>query len=211
MMPPERFFKEILINKLHAKIITAGADYHFGKNRAGDSRLLMKMCDAYGVELNVIDDMFLGEEAISSTAIRKHICGGNLKEAAKMLGREYFVSGIVGHGKALGRTIGFPTINFKAEEAKIYPPNGVYATESRLISGQKFNSITNIGRKPTVNGAEENIETHILDFSGNLYGQEVAVYFHEQIRNEKRFDNVHELGRQISKDIEAVRNYCFTD
>ena len=203
MMEPEQFFKEILVDELNAKVITVGEDHRFGKERKGNSRLLFNMCEKYDVELNIMPDMLLGKDIISSTAVRKYIREGKLSEATNMLGRAYLIIDTVSKGRALGRSIGFPTINFKSKDAKLYPPDGVYVTQTEILN-EKYKSVTNIGSKPTVGGTEVNIETHLLDFNGDAYNQPAVVFFHERIRGEKKFNTVQELSRQIAKDIEHV-------
>ena len=202
-MEPEQFFEEILLAKLSAKIITVGEDHRFGKERKGDNRVLSEMCEKYDICLNIVSDMFLGENVISSTVVRKYIGEGKLIEAASMLGRAHFIMDIVSKGKALGRSIGFPTINFKAKNAKLYPPTGVYVTQTE-INGKRYKSVTNIGSKPTVGCTEVNIETHLLDFSGDVYNQTSVVFFYERIRGEKKFSTVQELSCQIAADIKSA-------
>jgi riboflavin kinase/FMN adenylyltransferase len=205
-MEAELFFEEVLLKRLNAKVISVGEDYRFGKGRRGNRHLLFDMCENSNIKLNVLPEMVTGSEAISSTAIRKYISENKLYKAADMLGRPYFVMGEISHGKKLGRSIGFPTINFKSESGKLYPPGGVYITETE-INGKKYKSVTNIGNRPTVGGFDSNTETHLLDFEGDIYGQSAVVFFLERIRDEKRFETTDELGRQISEDIDTALSY----
>jgi len=205
-MEPKRFFEGVLIEKLNAKVITVGENHRFGKERQGNGVLLAEMCKKYNIGLNIIPNIILDEEAISSTAIRKFLAENKLGKASKMLGRPYFIMDNVIKGKALGRSIGFPTINFKAEMTKLYPPGGVYVTQT-IVENKKYKSVTNVGNKPTVGGTEINIETHLLGFDGDVYDKSATVFFYKQIRGEKRFDTIQTLGNQIAADIKSTYNF----
>lgn len=200
-MEPERFVKEVLVEKLHAKYIAVGSDFRFGHQRKGDCMLLKALAERYDYEVEVIEKEVFGEKVISSTYIRQLLDCGEMEMAGKFLGYPYYVSGAVVHGQALGRTIGIPTTNILPDEEKLLPPNGVYLTKT-VIGDQKIWGITNIGVKPTVSGEKvKGIETHLLDFCEDLYGRELVVAFHAFERPERKFDSLELLKEQLTKDV----------
>lgn len=203
---PEVFFKNVLVEELHAKVVVVGSNYFFGKNKIGNAKYMQELGQKYNVEILVVDTVKKDGQIISSTHIRQLISEGKMEQAESFLGHPYMVIGTVVHGKKLGRTIGFPTINMIAEPSRIHPPNGVYATTVKVYN-QEYMGITNVGYNPTVGSTNKMIETHILNFSGEIYGEEVEVAFHKFIRPEKKFNNVEELSQQIAKDTEIGQNF----
>lgn len=203
---PETFFKEVLVDKLHARAVVVGSNYFFGKNKVGNATYMRTLGEKYDVEILVVDTVKQDGHVISSTHIRHLISQGDMEEAENFLGHPYTVVGTVVHGKKLGRTIGFPTINMIADPDRIHPPNGVYATTVKVYN-QYYMGITNVGYNPTVGSDYKMIETHIIDFSGEIYGEQVEVSFHKFIRSEKKFNNVDELSRQIARDTEVGKNF----
>lgn len=200
-MEPERFIKEILIERLHAKYIAVGPDFRFGYERRGDCTMLQELAPVYGYEVEICEKECCKGQEISSTYIRKLLETGDVETAGKLLGYSYYVSGTVVHGHALGRTIGVPTINLLPDEEKLLPPNGVYFTKT-LIGHEKYDGVTNVGVKPTISGAEaKGIETHLFDFRGDLYGKKVVVEFEAFERPEQKFDSMEELQRRLEEDI----------
>jgi len=181
--------------------VVVGAEWKFGKGRGGDVALLRRMG---GFEVDGIPAVKIGEEPISSTAIRLAIARGDLEFAEKALGRPYAVLGQVVPGQKLGHTIGFPTANIETDGFQL-PPDGVYA--ARVWIGEKsFDGIANLGVRPTVShDAKRVLEVHLFEFDGDLYGVEVEVEFLRFVRGEKRFGSVEELREQIGRDIAAVR------
>lgn len=206
---PEFFFKEVLIGKLQARVVIVGSNYFFGKDKTGDAKYLKELGEKYDVEIIVVDTVKEDGKVISSTHIRSFITSGKMEEAEALLGHPYTVIGTVVHGKKLGRTIGFPTINMVADPDRIHPPNGVYATTVKVYD-HVYMGITNVGYNPTVGSSMKMIETHIIGFSGVIYGEEVEVAFHKFIRAEKKFDNVNELSKQIAIDTEIGRSFLST-
>lgn len=187
------------LNKICVKTISVGSDFRFGFNATGDVAMLKE-----NFEVNICDFAKLDEEKISSKKIREALSVGNIDLCNRLLGREYQITGEVVHGDQIGRTINFPTANIESE---IYlPSNGVYATIT-LIENKIYNSVTNIGRRPTVNGTEDRIETHILNFNGDLYGAKITVMFKKKLRNEQKFNSLEELKKAIANDIEKVEDY----
>jgi riboflavin kinase/FMN adenylyltransferase len=161
----------------------------------------------YGFETAVVEPVTALDMQISSTRIREEIKNGNLQAANQMLGHPYILTGEVTHGREIGRTIDFPTVNLIPAPEKILPPNGVYLSYCSFGKERK-KSVTNIGRKPTVGGQTISAETHILDYSGDLYGQKIRVEVLEYLRPEKKFSSLDELKKQITQDIEKARK-CF--
>ena len=206
-MEPEDFIKEVLIKKLDAKKIVVGADYCFGHNRRGNIALLHTMAQVYGYELIVFDKLKFGEQVISSSYIRSEISEGHIENANKLLGNPFTIIGEVQHGRKIGRTLGFPTTNLIPPSYKILPPNGVYASITK-INGLEYPGVTNIGFNPTVGKTpERRVETFIFDYDSDLYGMIIEVVLYAQERPEIKFDSLDELKVQMNKDIIFGRNY----
>lgn len=207
---PEDFIKDVLIDKLDTKIIVVGADFHFGHKRRGNVDMLKEYSSTYGYEVIVFDKIGMEEEEISSSRIRSEIALGNMESANNMLGRPFSIIGTVMHGRKIGRTLGFPTINLIPPSNKLLPPNGVYASVT-TIDGIKYPGITNIGYNPTVGKTPETrVETYIFDFDIDLYGKTVEVSLYKQEREEVKFASVEELKEQMQKDIVFGREYFKT-
>ncbi|MBD7910458.1 MULTISPECIES: bifunctional riboflavin kinase/FAD synthetase [Clostridium] len=195
---PEEFIK-FLIDKFNIKGIVVGFNYRFGYKNTGDVELLQKLSHKYDLELHVMEPCKFEEEVVSSTRIRDEILKGNLEKANKMLTREYFLRGKVIYGRQIGRTIGFPTANLGYSEAALLPKEGVYYTNV-ILKNKKYKGITSIGNNPTVNGKTITVETFILDFDGDIYGEEIKVCFIERIRDNSKFNSINELKDQLNKD-----------
>jgi riboflavin kinase/FMN adenylyltransferase len=161
-----------------------------------------------GFTASGVEEVFYEGEPVSSTRIRDAIRRGEVSPAAAMLGREYEMDGIVSKGERVGRKIGYPTINL-APENELHPADGVYVTRIEIRSFPKlFDSVTNIGRRPTVyEGMTTTIETYVLDFSSDVYGERVRLFFFERLREERTFPSVTALTEQIGRDIESTRAY----
>lgn len=202
---PEEFAK-MFFEKLNCKVLVVGFNYHFGKKAKGNHELLEKIGKEYGVEVICVPSVNFLEERVSSTRIRKALLNAEMDLADKLLTVPYFVYGEVVHGKRLGRTIGFPTMNVAAEETKLFPPNGVYATKTE-IDGKTYSSMTNVGVAPTVNGTDKVVETNVFDFDGDVYGKYVKVSFFEFLRPETKFSSVDCLKEQLKKDVESAKKY----
>lgn len=198
-MTPETFIREMLVERMDAKLICVGEDFHFGKDRRGDVDMLSKYAPQYGYELCVFPKIKEDGEVISSTRIRGELAQGRIEKANRLLGDPYFVRGEVVHGNALGRTIGMPTANLLPGEQKLLPAYGVYATRVEA-DGKVYGGVTNVGVKPTIGADRANVETTLLHFDGDLYGKQITVYFLEFLRPEQRFDSLEELKAQMSRD-----------
>ena len=202
---PEEFVRDILVGKMRAKAIVSGTDFHFGHNRRGDVELLKELAPRYGYTAYVVEKAHDGDRVISSTYVREMLAEGNIRKANELLGYEYSISGQVVHGKHLGTTLGFPTVNIIPPAAKHLPKFGVYVSRVE-IDGEQFYGITNIGRKPTIKGEfPAGVETYIYGVSGDLYGKRIRVSLVDFLRPEMKFESVEQLKAQVQSDKEAVR------
>lgn len=212
-MDPEAFIR-MLAERLHVKCIVAGKDFRFGKNRGGNYETLRQLGPKYGFETIILDKREYERREISSTFVREEIARGDIKKANLLLGYEYFVRGTVVHGRALGRTLGIPTVNLQPPAQKLLPPFGVYVSRVRILGeedrkkGKIFGAITNVGRKPTIEGENPiGVETHIFDFHQDLYDREIEVRFLDFLRKEQKFSSIEELKKQMARDIELGKAY----
>lgn len=205
-MSPEVFVRDILVNKLKMKLAVTGFDYRFGYKGQGDVEYLKELGRKYNYKVVTIPPIKIDDDVVSSTLIRKHVKKGDMDSAFKLLGRHYSITGVVEKGKRIGNTLGFPTANIYPEEYLLIPMYGVYVTRT-LLNGRIHNSITNIGNNPTFNEQKVSIETYIMDYSEDIYGEDIEVFFLEKIRGEKKFNAVDDLVDQIGKDIECAREY----
>ncbi|MBQ3181529.1 MAG: bifunctional riboflavin kinase/FAD synthetase [Clostridia bacterium] len=195
----EDFVKEILINKFNISAVVIGEDGRFGKSGKGDAALLKEVAKTYGFSVHVVESVKVGEVVCSSTKIRERISSGDVVGAAEMLTRSYSLSGVVIADKQLGRTYGYPTANIVLDDGYIAPKRGVYATNV-YIDGRGKKAITNVGTTSFDKEEKERIESHILDFSGDLYGKKIEVEFLYYMRDFKNFVTVDELKNQLDED-----------
>lgn len=194
------YVRDILVNGLKAKKIIIGYDHRFGRNRTANIENLKEFGLTYGFEVEEISAKELDDVTISSTKIRNALNAGDIETANSYLGYNYMLTGEIEKGKALGRTINYPTANLKLKEKyKLIPKNGVYVVAS-IIEGKKIFGITSIGTNPTVGGKKRTIETHFLNFNKDLYGKEITIEFLKHIRNEETFDSIEELRQEIEID-----------
>lgn len=204
------FVRDILVNKLHIKKIVIGYDHRFGRNRNADIEDLREFGRTYGFEVIEINAQELNDVAVSSTKIRKALDMGDIETANNYLGYAFMLSGIVVEGKAIGRTMQFPTANLKIDENyKLIPKNGVYIVRSK-INGEDVFGISSIGTNPTVGGTEKSIETFFLDFDQDLYNETLKIEFLTHIRDEETFDSITALQEAIKKDEVFARDYLKT-
>ncbi|WP_028895747.1 bifunctional riboflavin kinase/FAD synthetase [Syntrophorhabdus aromaticivorans] len=202
---PEAFVGDILVGKLGIKGLIVGYDFKFGKEGKGNVDKLLALSSQYGYFFEIQGAITLGGEKVGSNRIRKMIREGEMEKVMRHLGRPYMIEGRVVKGYSRGTAIGFPTVNLETE-FDLIPRGGVYVTEVEQ-EGRRFPSVTNIGFNPTFNGQNLSIETHILDFSEDLYGKEIALYFRGRVRDEVKFGDVEALKARIRLDVEAAREY----
>lgn len=199
----EAFIKEVLHEGIGAVNLACGADFAFGHRRGGDIALLADQAKALGIGLTIVPPVADAQGPISTSRIRRLLQDGYPERAAALLGRPHTIRGVVMHGDARGRTIGFPTANIPLGR-HLEPARGVYAV-SALIGGALVRGVANIGLRPTVGGTESRLEVHFFDFSADLYGQELAVALHHFIREEEKFESFEALKLQIQADATAAR------
>ncbi len=204
-LTPEAFVNDVLAAQLNLAGVVTGADFRFGKGRAGDGAMLKALGEAAGLGVRLLDPLLESPdtEKYGSSAVRDALRNGDVKTAARMLGRAWSVFGTVTEGQKLGRTLGFPTANFALGEI-IEPRKGVYATRTRF-DGKTCDAVSNYGRRPTVGADAPLLETHLFDFDGDLYGREIEVVFIDFIRDERKFDGLDALKEQIEDDCASAR------
>ncbi len=197
---PETFVRTVLVDWLRVSEVWVGADFLFGHERSGNFSLLRTLGQRYGFRADKIDPVRYKEFVVSSTRIRRLVAEGRIDEAGALLGRMYSIDGIVVEGRKRGRELGFPTANLETENDLI-PPRGVYAT-TLTVDGIVHAAITNIGVRPTFgDGTEATVETHLLDYAGDLYGRRVRLGFVQRLRDERYFEDVDALKAQIDADV----------
>lgn len=206
---PQRFVKEILFEKLGAKKVFCGYNYHFGKNGQGDAHALVRLCKELSIECEISDKVLHNGEAVSSTKIREYIKSGDVQRANLMLKGEFGFTSEIIHGNKLGRKMDTPTINQLMPSELVTPLFGVYATVV-TIDGKKYIGATNFGVKPTVGSNTPLCETWILDFCDtgeSLYGKSADLRFKKFIREEICFSDISTLEAQIKADGENIKMY----
>jgi len=208
-MPWEEFVTDYLVREHGAIHLVAGHDFHFGYMGRGNPERLKEKCAELGIGCDIIDKVEKDGITISSTYIRSLIKQGEMERAAEFLGHPHTLTDTVSHGKKLGSTLGFPTVNLRFRPGVIVPSYGVYATKVVLPDGSAYPAVTNIGVRPTVdqNGGVT-VESWLLDgFSGDLYGQEVRVEFYHYIRGERQFENVEQLREEVCRNAQQTIEY----
>jgi len=199
---PEEYVRDILVNALKINTFVIGYDHRFGRNREGSIQDLLHLSDLYEFNLQEIPRQDLEESAISSSKIRKSLEIGDVKGAARFLGRYFQIIGRVEHGRKMGSGLGFPTANIKVDEAyKLIPRNGVYAVEIEH-KGDCYKGMLNIGDNPTFENAQWSIEVNIFNFNEEIYGQQLRISFVERMRDELKFAEVEALKNQLVADKE---------
>ena len=203
---PREFVLEVLAGSLGARVVVVGENFRFGHKASGDVTELRRcMREVSGEAYTVPISNVLGE-GISSTRIRKLLAAGEVREAARFLGRPYLLRGEVVEGDKRGRTIGFPTVNVLSDERALVPGRGVYAGHA-WVGSERYGACMNVGTAPTFDRRESRVEAYLLGYGGDLYGRVVDVTFEERLRPEKRFSGVEELKEQIARDVEEARNF----
>lgn len=203
-LAPSEFAEEILAGRASARLVSVGADFHFGRDRAGDVATLRMEGPRLGFEVRAVDMVGDGVGIISSTRIRSLLAGGAVDEAADLLGRFHRVSGPVQRGEARGRDMGFPTANLRVPDGLAIPADGIYAV--RVGGAVERPGVASLGVRPTFGSDSERLlEIFIFDFDGDLYGRALHVDFVQRIRGEERFDSVEELVAQMEEDARVAR------
>ncbi len=197
---------DYLKEKLNIQSLFIGYNFKFGYQAKGTTKWLVDNAPNYNFTCNVISLIDDGEGAISSTRIRSYLKDGQIEKANALLGRHYFVTGIVKTGKQLGRTIGFPTANLTVKSHMTNIKSGIYITET-TADGKCYQSVTNVGFNPTFEQTDFNLETYLFNFNEDLYGKYIKVAFIKRIRDELKFKNAEELKKWIAKDVETAKKY----
>ena len=203
-----RDFLEDLIRDLEICHIVVGHDFCFGYRGQGTAARLKEYCAEHGLGCDVIPPVMLDGQIVSSTHIRELIAAGEIEEANRWLGHPHTLADTVHSGYHLGRKLGTPTINMFFPHGVIVPRHGVYATKVYLENGESYIAVTNVGVRPTVSQDDRvSVESHLLDYSGNLYGRQARVEFYAFLREEIKFSDYAALSEQIHKDAETARGY----
>lgn len=206
--PPEVFVREFIYGALRLEAVYVGQDFCFGRHREGDLELLARLGTELGFEAHGVPEVLFRGERISSSRIRQALVEGRSEDAMAMLGRPYAVTGKVVRGDRMGQRLGWPTINV-ATDNEVLPADGVYAGRVVFPSlSTPFEAVTNIGTRPTVYENHQRVmESHVLDFSGDVYGERVEVQLMKRLREERIFPTVMDLSAQIGRDVESTREY----
>ena len=206
----DAFFETFLLPSFPLAALRVGTNFRFGKRRAGDFAQLQRIAERQGFDVDgttelLIDNGSQSGDAVSSSAIRDAVRRGEVSDAQRMLGRPFALTGLVARGEQRGRELGFPTANLETDNM-LMPRNGVYITEVRALAG-RYPAMTNIGLRPTFGGERISVETHLLDFNEDLYGQRIEVSFLERLREEQPFSDASELADQLARDRAATESY----
>jgi riboflavin kinase/FMN adenylyltransferase len=206
-LSPEEFVEQILVRQLQVRAVVVGDNFRFGHKQAGDVKFLREMGMRLGFEVVVHMPVMLDGEIVSSTLVRKLVSEGDVRHAARLLGRPFELTGEVVSGTGTGRKFTFPTLNLRAEQ-ELLPARGVYITRT-VLEGEtsSHRSVTNVGMRPTFNGAALGVETHLLDYSGNFSPKRIEVRFWKRLREEKKFAGPEELKEQIGRDIARANTF----
>jgi riboflavin kinase/FMN adenylyltransferase len=200
----EDFFREVLQSRLEVRAVVEGVNFGFGKNREGNVELLGRVCQAAGITLSVLPPVLVEGRRISSSRVRAALMGGDVAEAAHLLGRPHRLHGVVGRGAGRGRTLNFPTANLEGLR-NLAPGDGVYAVRVH-VECQTWAGAANVGPNPTFGEAARKVEVHLIDFTGDLYGRPLAVDFVGRLRDTRPFGGVADLIAQLHRDVaEATR------
>ncbi len=202
----EDFVKAVLKDKLNAKAVFCGFNYHFGKAQQGDADILAELCGKYGIEVYVNEETFVDGEKVNSSKLRELLESGDVEKANKLMTKNFSYSFEVVHGQKRGRSMGFPTANQYFPSELVIPRFGVYASET-VIDGKTYKSFTNIGSRPTFPEDDVRSETHVFDFDGDLYGKIIRVTLHKFLREERKFSSMDELATQLAQDKKFTENY----
>lgn len=202
-MSPEEFVR-MLCNELNVKALCVGYDYRFGHHAKGDAKKLLELGKEYGIDILVTPKITEGTHAVHASHIKELIKKGDIENANKLLGRSFCVEGEVVHGLKNGTKMGIPTANVGHVPDMVLPQNGVYAGTA-VVEGKEYKCVINVGKNPTFDAENVTVESHILDFSGDIYNKHIRVYFHKKLRDDMKFNGIEELKEQIQRDIKKVK------
>ena len=206
-LTPEEFVRELLVDKLGARAVLVGANFHFGKRAAGDAGTLEQLGERYSFETDILAPVVWRKRVISSSEIRRLIGAGNVSTACRMLSRPHSLEGTVVRGEGFGSKQTVPTLNLDTK-AEVVPGNGVYVTRTRECGGQReWPSITNVGYRPTFDGQHRTIETYLLSALDGAPPEEISVEFLRRVRDERKFENPEALKAQILRDVGRAQTY----
>ena len=201
---PEAYIRDVLVDTIGTKKIVIGYDHRFGKDRAGNFDDLLKLSTTYGYDVVEIPEQDINDVAVSSTLIREALLNGAIELANNFLGYPFFITGKVGRGDQIGRTIGYPTANIMIEESyKLIPDDGIFSAKV-IVRGVSHKGMAYIGSRPTINGITRNIEVNIFDFDTEIYGEEISMQFFNYVRGDVKFDGLEGLKIQLAKDRDDV-------
>ncbi len=206
----EEFVRRVLTDELRARVAVAGFNYRFGKGASGDAEALSHLMAAMGAQALICEEYLLDGKTVSTTRIREALAAGNIKEAERLLGAPYRIAGKVCHGRGEGKRLGFPTLNTELKDGMLLPKRGVYHTAIKL-DGKIYSSLTNVGTCPTFDPRAAHLETYILDFRGDLYDEDISIYFIDYLREERRFSSEKELIMQIIVDKNTILDKNISD
>lgn len=203
VLSPAAFMRR-LMSGMQIRHLTVGYDFAFGHGRRGDHAFLERLATSRGFSFSVVPALERGGAPISSSRIRRLVLLGQVRAAAQLLGRDYFLRSVVEHGVERGHRIGYPTANLKITPNKLLPANGVYAVRV-LVDGETEPAVMNIGFRPTFGGSTLTVEAFLLDYEGDLYGKLLTVSFVQRLRGERRFPSATALQQQIARDVESAK------
>ncbi len=204
-MTADEYIKNILEGCFNVKSLSVGYNHQLGSDKKGTSDFLRQYCSEENIHLNIIPPVKINNHVVSSSVIRGFITSGDVASAQEFLGRPFKVTGTVVKGQRLGRQLGFPTANLLVNEDLILPLRGVYSGTVK-VKDVLYKSVINVGRRPTIGDLEKDlVEAHLLDFDRDIYGETIEVYFLERIRDEKKFDSLNELKKQIERDCQLAK------
>ena len=207
-LPWDAFVEQKLVRDLNAVHLVAGHDYHFGYKNQGDPQLLQEKCRELGLGCDIIPKVEVDGITVSSTYIRRLVSLGQVERAMEYLGHPHILTQTVRHGRRIGHTIGIPTVNLVPPPHVLVPGDGVYIARVCLMDGSSYAAVTNVGTRPTVNnGSDLTVESWMLDFDGDLYGQSIRVEFYKRLRDEIRFDSLDALKAEIRRNADDARAY----
>lgn len=209
VLPPQEFAETFLAKTLRVGVVLVGDNFRFGHRQAGDVKMLGELGVRLGFAVEIVPPVYVDDRGtravVSSSAIRAAVHEGRMEDAAGMLGRAFALAGEIRSGTGLGRKLVVPTLNLSTEQGTL-PKLGVYATET-TVAGAEYSSVTNVGMRPTFDGAKLAIESHLFSFDEDLTSGAMTVRFHTRIRDEKKFSGADELKQQVMKDIETAKRH----